>query len=126
MAKDDATPDPEPSSDVALIHGVTAEGDLRVLRQRGDQLEAAAVRPLREGVPITGEVVRLTPRKEFPLLCDVKTEFTTPSVAPPATDSAAPRALPHKGPAQVATDAYRNNWDKIWSNSKTSGSSSLN
>jgi hypothetical protein len=99
--------------DVALIHGVTPEGDLRVLRKRADRLELGAVRQLREGVPIVGEVVRLTPRKEFPLLCDVETTLDVPA---PATSDVAPGpAPPRKGPAQVATDEYRRNWDVIWS-----------
>jgi hypothetical protein len=109
--KDDAAkPSPE---DVALIHGVTPEGDLHILRKREDRLEFGAVRALREGVPITGEVVKLTPRKEFPLLCDVETALTVPS---PKAAEAPPRAeTPRKGPAQVATDEYRRNWDVIWS-----------
>lgn len=113
MANDGKEPDAnsEGSSDVALIHGVTDEGDLRVLRKRADRLEFGAVRPLREGMPITGEVVRLTPRKEFPLLCDVKTEFQP---SEPKRDVAEPSSVPHKGPARVASKSYRNNWDLIW------------
>lgn len=113
MAKNDSTPgaDSDGPRDVALIHGVTEDGDLRVVRQREDRLEFGAVRPLREGVPITGEVVRLTPRKEFPLLCDVTTEF---KAAEPARDVAEPSGVPHKGPARVASKSYRNNWDLIW------------
>jgi hypothetical protein len=99
------------SSDIALIHGVTPEGDLKILRKRNDRLELGGVRALREGMPITGEVVRLTPRKEFPLLCDVATELPA---APAVTDVA---AAPRKGPAQVATDRYRDNWDQIFSRS---------
>ncbi len=65
--------DREPKgSDIALIHGKTADGDLRIIRKRDDQLELGMVRPLKQGTPITGEVVSLTPRPEFPLLCDVK------------------------------------------------------
>ena len=101
------------SSDIALIHGVTPEGDLRILRKRNDRIELGGVRALREGVPITGEVVRLTPRKDFPLLCDVTTELAAPQVA---SDVAEPRgAETRKGPAQVATDRYRDNWDQIFS-----------
>lgn len=100
-------------SDVALIHGVTSDGELRILRKREDRLELGGVRPLREGVPITGEVVRLTPRKEFPLLCDVRTELAAP---PSAGDTAAKGGAEakRKGPAQVASDRYRDNWDKIF------------
>jgi hypothetical protein len=119
MAKDEQAPsaDSDGPRDVALIHGVTEEGDLRVVRQREDRLEFGAVRPLREGVPITGEVVRLTPRKEFPLLCDVKTEFKP---AEPTRDVAEPSAVQHKGPARVASKSYRNNWDLIWSRPSSS------
>jgi len=124
MSKDDGAPDAKPtgeSRDVALIHGVTPEGDLCVLRRRDDRVELGAVRPLKEGVPIVGEVVRLVPRKEFPLLCDVTTELTVPKgAAGPSSDVPAPRAAPldasaRKGPAQVTSDEYRKNWDVIWS-----------
>ncbi len=91
--------------DVALIHGRTADGQgLRVIRRRDDRVELADVRPLEQGKPIHGEVVRMTPRSDFPLLCDVETELPAPSAS---THS-------HKGPAQVATDTYRKNWDAIF------------
>jgi hypothetical protein len=103
--KDDAPKSP----DIALIHGKTPDGEgLRILRKRDDRLEIGDVRPLKQGVPIAGEVVSLTPRPEFPLLCDVKVELP----APAPTDGMA-RAERH-GPAQVATDRYRDNWDRIW------------
>lgn len=115
MASDDQSGagKPEGSRDIALIHGVTPEGDLQVLRHREDRLELGAVRALREGVPIVGEVVKLTPRKDFPLLCDVETALTVPKPAD-ATSKSADVAAARKGPAQVATETYRSNWDRIW------------
>lgn len=103
------------SPDVALIHGVGADGSVHVIRKRGDALEAGALQPVREGAPIHGELVTLTPRPSFPLLCDVQTHYT-----PPAKAAAKPSARPQhrKGPAQVATDTYRDNWDSIWNNKK--------
>lgn len=96
-------------SDVALIHGKTADGEgLRIIRRREDRLELGAVRPLKEGAPIAGEVVSLTPRADFPLLCDVKVQYAAPTAR---RDVAEP--VRH-GPAQVATDQYRENWDRIW------------
>jgi hypothetical protein len=96
------------STDVAFIHGRTPDGEgLRIIRRREDRIELGAVMPLKEGVPITGEVVSLTPRPESPLVCDVKTELAAPQAQ---ADTA---ALRH-GPAQVATDRYRENWDRIW------------
>ena len=103
--KDDAPK----GADIALIHGKTADGEgLRIIRQRDDRIEVGAVRPLKHGAPITGEVVSLTPRPEFPLLCDVKVELEAPAAA---KDRAEPS---RHGPAQVATAAYRDNWDRIW------------
>jgi hypothetical protein len=95
-------------TDVALIHGRTADGEgLRIIRRREDRIELGAVHPLKEGVPIVGEVVSLTPRADCPLVCDVKTELAAPQAQ---ADTAASR----HGPAQVATDRYRENWDRIW------------
>src|SRR4051812_14009382 len=96
-------------SDVALIHGKTADGEgLRIIRQRDDRVEIGAVRPLKQGAPIVGEVVTLTPRPEFPLLCDVKVELEAPAAAKDRMEAS------RHGPAQVATAAYRDNWDRIW------------
>ena len=96
-------------SDVALIHGKTADGEgLRIIRRRDDRLELGAVRPLKEGAPIAGEVVSLTPRPDFPLLCDVKVQYSAAAARSDVADS------PRHGPAQVATDQYRENWDRIW------------
>jgi hypothetical protein len=110
----DSAADESPAPDVALIHGVTADGaGLQILRARDNRIELGAIRPLREGAPITGEIVTLRPRPNFPALCDVETHFK-PAATP--SDRQEPRAaLPHAGPAQVATDEYRRNWDAIWS-----------
>ncbi len=109
---DDRDAAPAAAPDVALIHGLTPDGQgLQIVRARENRLELGAVRPLREGVPITGEVVTLRPRPNFPALCDVESHFKP---AEPASERGE-LALPHHGPAQVATDEYRRNWDAIWS-----------
>jgi hypothetical protein len=79
-------------------------------------LEAGALQPLREGAPIQGEVVSLRPRESFPLLCDVETIYKPPAASAPSAPAAPAR---RKGPAQVATDVYRDNWDSIWSSKKS-------
>ena len=124
-----SAPDPAENTaaaptDVALVHRVTEDGAVHVIRRRGDQLEAGALTPLREGAPIRGEVVSLRPRENFPLLCDVEVQYVPPAVEKTRVE---PRALPskRKGPAQVATDTYRDNWDTIWSGAAKK-SSSLN
>jgi len=108
------------SEDVALVHRVTPEGEVHILRKRGEQLEAGALSPLREGAPIQGEVVTLHPRPSFPLLCDVQVHYAPPSSQ--KADRPAP-VKAKKGPAQVASDEYRSNWDNIW---KAKKSESLN
>ena len=114
---------PEPAAasatdDVALVHRITPDGAVHVIRRRGDRLEAGALSPLREGAPISGEVVSLRPRPNCPVLCDVDVLYTPPKSAA-AADKPAPRSARRKGPAQVATDDYRDNWDSIWSNKKS-------
>jgi hypothetical protein len=108
------------SPDVALIHGVTPDGEgLKILRARGDRLELGAIRPLREGAPITGEVVTLRPRANFPALCDVETHFKPAEEANDRQEPAPSALAARTGPAQVATDEYRRNWDAIWKSSAT-------
>lgn len=105
------------ASDTVLIHSVSGDGEtLGVLRAREDRVEAGVVRKVKDGEAIMGELVRLKPRPEFPLLCDVDVEVPSPS----AKSSAPPPKLSHGGPAQVATASYRANWDAIWSKSKKS------
>jgi len=100
-------------TDVVLVHGVTEDGKgLQVIRHRDNRFEAGAVRPLVEGKPIHGELVRLRPRKSCPLVCDVDVELPQRASIEAATDTH-PQGE-KKGPAQVASDRYRSNWDAIW------------
>jgi len=96
--------------DVALVCGVSDDGQgVEVIRKRGDRLEAGTVRRLEAGKPIHGEVVRLRPRPQAPFLCDVEVEFTPPEARGEHEAQAA-----KSGPAQVATESYRKNWDAIY------------
>jgi len=117
----DATPAEGVSGDVALIHSVTADGEgFHVLRARENRLEIGAVRPLREGVPITGEVVTLRPRANCPLVCDVEVQLKAPEQPSDRQVSVAAGSRSRPGPAQVASDEYRRNWDAIWRSSPAS------
>ncbi|UJR81795.1 hypothetical protein [Sandaracinus amylolyticus] len=85
------------SEDVVLVHSPTDDGrGWRVLRKREDRIEAGAIHPVQEGQPIQGELVSLTHREGTPLF-DVESHYA-----------------PKSGPAQVATPAYRENWDAIF------------
>jgi len=95
---------------VALVCGVSDDGHgVDIIRKRGERIETGTVRRLEPGKPIHGEVVRLKPREHAPLVCDVEVELAAPS------PSAAP---PSSGPAQVATESYRKNWDAVYGRSK--------
>lgn len=117
-ALDSVASEPKPS-DTLLIRGVAEDGEsLSVLRAREDRIEAGVVRPLKDGETVMGELVRLKPRPEFPLVCDVEVEVPSRAPALPAQHDRAVAKLSHGGPAQVATPSYRANWDAIWSKPK--------
>lgn len=87
--------------DVVLVYGQSEDGkEYGVLRKRGDAIEAGTMRSLDEGKPIHGEVVRLRPREESPVLFDVEVQHD----ARTSTGR----------PAKVATEQYRKGWDSIW------------
>src|SRR5215813_4879654 len=92
--KDESKP-----QDVVLLHSATEDGEgIRVLRAREEArgggagadeekacvVEVGEVRPLKEGQPIAGDVVRLKPREGAPRVCDVEVMAKVP-----AGDSAA-------------------------------------
>ncbi|MES1157927.1 MAG: hypothetical protein ABUL67_02390 [Haliangium ochraceum] len=91
-----------------MVLAKDADG-LHILRRRSEEgpIEAGLLRPMREGKPITGEVISLSQREDQPLLFDVKSEFGGDA---PAAET----RLPGDGPAQVASDAYRKGWDAVW------------
>lgn len=115
----------ERGSDVVLIHGVTEDGKgLQVLRARGERLELGQVRPLEHGKPLHGDIVKLRPRPGRPYLCDVETKLPAQAAPKPRQQPAA--AERRKGPVQVASAAYRQNWDAIWSGSRRKSDELLN
>jgi hypothetical protein len=98
--------------DVVLLHRATADGEgAHVLRARPGRIEAGEVRPMPEGRPLTpgGEVVRLERRKDAPALFDVHVECKVP-----AASGTLARTTTAGGPPQVATQAYRESWSRIF------------
>jgi hypothetical protein len=92
--------------DVVLLHSPTEDGGgVRVVRARkSHQLEVGELRPVVEGKPLLGDVVRLHPREETPRVCDVEVLYS------PETGKQASLA----GPPQVANRAYLENWERIF------------
>jgi hypothetical protein len=63
---------------------------------------------MREGRPLNpkSEIVRLTPRKESPVMFDVHVEHEVGEAQPARQASA--------GPPQVATKEYRESWERTF------------
>ena len=101
-------PPRSPPLDVVLLQGPTEDGaGVRIVRARENRIEAGEVRPLVEGKPlVSGEIVKLAPRKDMPRVCDVEV------VAKVGAADAQPSAT--HGPAQVATAAYRESWERVF------------
>lgn len=94
--------------DRLLVWGLSDGGrTAHVLRERDGAVEAGRLRPVESGQPLTGDLVSLRRRPEFPLLFDVDVQVESPLKPRHTTDRAA-------GPARVATAAYRRGWDAIW------------
>ncbi len=92
--------------DVMLVHSKTADGEgAVVLRKKGEDLSIGEVRPLKEGQPVHGDVVRLEQREEHPALFDVHTELEVGTKTP---------SRAHAGPARVASGQYRAGWESLW------------
>jgi hypothetical protein len=108
----DAATAPADAKDVVMIHSPHDDGQgYNVLRMRDGSLELGAIRNIREGAPIHGDVVSLSQRKENERLYNVETLVKTPRAA----------EAPRHGPAQVATDKYRTNWDNIFGKLPSTG-----
>jgi hypothetical protein len=90
--------------DVALLSGPTEDGEgARLLRWKRGELYAGEVRPAREGEPLgQRELVRLRPLHDRVPLCEVEVLH-----APAAHTE-------REGPARIATDTYRRNWDAVF------------
>jgi hypothetical protein len=100
--------------DVALLYAPTEDGKgARVLRAREGTVETGEVRPVRDGQPLgQGELVRLSPRADASCLYDV--EVLHDAKAEPNSTPSPSEETPRGRPAQVASDDYRMNWDRIF------------
>jgi hypothetical protein len=99
------------AKDVVMIHSPHDDGQgYNVLRVRDGSVELGAIRNIREGAPIHGDIVSLSQRKENERLYNVETLVKAPRALEPA----------RHGPAQVATEKYRTNWDNIFGKTNSS------
>ena len=104
---------PKAKEDVVFLHSPAEGGEgYRVIRKREDTIEVGEIRNVQEGRPLQGDLVKLKPRKDHERLFDVEVLVSREEVATKTGSS--PRALDRPGPAQVATDAYREGWEAIF------------
>ena len=97
-------------TDVLFVGPRTEDGEgHKVLRKRDESLEVGELRDVKEGKPIHGELVKLTPREGEDRTFDVDVLHAKKETA---TDG------PRKGPAKVTSDAYRDNWEQIFASKK--------
>jgi hypothetical protein len=106
---------------VVLLCGRTQDGaGLDVIRKRGEVVQRGVVRPLEDGKPINGEVVKLDQRGNSPLFdvtvhCAVGAIASGEGTSTPSSDVASASDQGTRGhPARVASEDYRRNWDAIW------------
>jgi hypothetical protein len=114
------------SRDVALLYAPTDDGKgARILRARDGNIEAGEVRPAKEGQPVQGgELVKLEPRPDAPCVCDVHVLHEGRRAEAPAPRPAG--VEPPGRPAQVATEDYRVNWDRVFGGKRAKSDPSLN
>ncbi|MDD9940470.1 MAG: hypothetical protein OXU20_05345 [Myxococcales bacterium] len=107
-------PGSQRSRDLAFVHGPTEDGEgARIIRCRDGELLAGEVRPLKEGQAVNEQtLVRLRPVEPSSPVCEVEV------VHDPAEAQGAQKARHRAGPAQVATDTYRRNWQQVFAGGK--------
>lgn len=92
---------------MVFVHSKVESGEgFRIIRKRADVIEVGEIRPVQEGKPLTGEMIKLTPRQDHEQIFDVEVLVSREELGR--------GALGRAGPAQVATRAYRSNWDAIF------------
>ncbi len=101
--------------DLVLISRVDrTKNEIHVLKPVPDGIEEAVLRQVEEGVPLTGDLVRLHPHGSSPLLAELEIVMHHPD---------RPRSgRSHEGPPMVASEAYRRGWDAIFGVRPTSKS----
>ncbi len=97
---DESSKDPR---DRLYVHSQSEHGGYRVVRSRDDRVEVGELRSVREGQPIVGELVKLTPTEEHDAVFDVEVLMEAPQ---PKTE--------HAGPVRVSSAAYRTGWDRVF------------
>lgn len=119
----DDVPEKGPRDRALILGELPEQKGVAILRQRDESapVEAGVLRTPREGEPITGELVSLTPTVEGSPVCDVKVHLDARTLTgdPRPKDS-------HKGPPRVSSQAYRSGWDALFGGDKPADERLLN
>jgi hypothetical protein len=111
--------------DVAVVVASTEDGKgARIVRSREGKIEIGELRAAEEGKPLQGrELIRLKPQvssentTSVPIY-DVEVVHAGTSTKPDAEEVGLRQG---QKPAQVASSAYRESWDRIFGNANASG-----
>ncbi|MSP26554.1 MAG: hypothetical protein EXR75_15680 [Myxococcales bacterium] len=112
----DGRPPKSPPRDLLFVGTTNENGDMRVLRQRQDQLEVGLIRPVVEGQALHGEVVRLAQRSEHARLFDVEVLYDGRRAGTERDERSGGAQLraTTDGPPQISSAAYRTNWQRVF------------
>jgi hypothetical protein len=100
----DSTDPPDDFDVVVPVAPTEDAAGARVVRMRPGEMSLAEIRPAEDGKPCMGaEIVQLQPRQQAPRAYDVKVLHRPPAAPPPSN-----------GPAQVASKAYRDSWERTF------------
>jgi hypothetical protein len=102
--------DKKPIGQVVLLEP-PKEGGSRALVVQGDRVEEGTIGGVKEGQPLNGrDMIQLGPHPQSPIVYNLmeRVSFT------PDTEDAPDSQEGGRGPAQVASPAYRANYDVIF------------
>jgi hypothetical protein len=108
--------------DVAVVVAATEDGKgARIVRSREGKIEIGELRAAEEGKPLQGrELIRLKPQVNADAanvpVYDVEVVHPGASTKPDAEEATLRQG---QKPAQVASTAYRESWDRIFGKTKT-------
>jgi hypothetical protein len=107
------------NDDIAVVVGTSEDGAAtRILRAREGRVELGELRAAPEGKPLHGDLVRLKPRGDNTPVCDVEVIHAAPALTQAGSNLPEPGPGRSEKPAQVASPAYRENWDRVFGSKK--------
>ncbi|HOU54107.1 MAG TPA: hypothetical protein PLQ97_09285 [Myxococcota bacterium] len=109
----DRKEDIEEPGDLVVIADANPESrDVTVVRPTPEGVVASVLKPVQPGQPLLGDMVRLEPLPQVPILARMRTVLRHPDARAPRgpSDDEAPSSRTFLG----STDAYRRGWEAVF------------